>query len=177
MNFPLIDVTVVKATDIIGTTSSKKFCVYLRLQNQGVRTNACKLIGDQVMFNEKFKFRYNPQHKNNRTRNELFIELWSKGFMNNNCVSISWVHLSAFNLVQGVPLTLNINGSFEGSSAKVMVTILPTNFSYKGSIQNNVIKDSTRNRQVRRNSRHAQRLLNRPTEQEARSNMNESLDQ
>lgn len=124
---PVVDVTVVKVFDIQGISTKKNFCVYVRLQGQSMRTTTASGSTTDVNFKERFRFQYHPDGQS-REKNHLFVEVWSKSFLGQSCVSIAWVDMAAQFFMRGQPITFNLSGSFEGRRATAAVMITPVDF-------------------------------------------------
>ncbi|EPY26711.1 hypothetical protein STCU_02126 [Strigomonas culicis] len=125
---PVLDISVLNASNIQGVSSEKTFCVYVRLQGQAMRTKTVVGHNGIVVFNERFRFQYRPPRDNlSDDKNRLFVELWVKSTFSQSCVAVAWANMDQ-DFVQKRQVVLNMTGNFEGKSATVSVSLLPLDF-------------------------------------------------
>ncbi|KAK7197197.1 hypothetical protein NESM_000665100 [Novymonas esmeraldas] len=125
---PVVDVSVLCATELSGVSLRKSFCVYVRLQGQAIRTKPADpdRLGE-VRFGERFRFQY--QRDTVRPgRNRMFVELWTKSLFSQGCVSVAWLEMDEQRFVRGQQLRVNVRGTFEGKHATVSLVITPLDF-------------------------------------------------
>ncbi|KAG5480793.1 hypothetical protein CUR178_05928 [Leishmania enriettii] len=131
---PVVDVSVLCATQITGVSLRNLFCVYVRLQGQTIRTNFSNADGaGEVHYSERFRFQYKPD-ANRFVRNRLFAELWTKSFFSQSCVSVAWIEMSEQHFVRGEQLHVNLRGTFEGKSATLSIAITPLDFGESSAV-------------------------------------------
>ncbi|KAG5502711.1 hypothetical protein JIQ42_05780 [Leishmania sp. Namibia] len=131
---PVVDVSVLCATQITGVSLRNPFCVYVRLQGQAIRTNFSNADGaGEAHYSERFRFQYKPD-ANRSGRNRLFAELWTKSLFSQSCVSVAWVEMSEQHFVRGEQLHVNLRGTFEGKSATLSIAITPLDFGESSAV-------------------------------------------
>ncbi|CAC9484771.1 hypothetical protein, unknown function [Leishmania infantum JPCM5] len=125
---PVVDVSVLCATEITGVSLRNSFCVYVRLQGQSIRTKSSSAdhVGE-VCFGERFRFQYHRDTKR-PGRNRLFVELWIKTLFSQSCVSVAWIEMAEQRFVRGEQTRVNVRGAFEGRRATLSIAITPLDF-------------------------------------------------
>ncbi|CAJ1023740.1 hypothetical protein, conserved [Leishmania lindenbergi] len=131
---PVVDVSVLSATRITGTSLRSSFCVYVRLQGQAIRTKLSNADrSGEVCFGERFRFQYHYE-TTNPVRNRLFVELWTKSLFSQSCVSVAWIEMGEQRFVRGEQLRVNLHGTFEGKSSTLTLVITPLDFGEHPSV-------------------------------------------
>ncbi|CAG9573221.1 hypothetical_protein_-_conserved [Leishmania major strain Friedlin] len=125
---PVVDVSVLCATEITGVSLRYSFCVYVRLQGQAIRTKSSSAdhVGE-VRFGERFRFQYDYDTRR-PSRNRLFVELWTKRLFSQSCVSVAWIEMGEQRFVRGEQTRMNVRGAFEGKRATLSIAITPLDF-------------------------------------------------
>lgn len=136
-----MDIAVEQAFDFFNlpmeTLGSRRFCVYVTLQQQMQRSSWCKMEKStssssqqrQVLFNENLSFSWFP-YRSVKDSNKLTVEVWCKRPLVKDCVGVAWVDLRTLSprLRHQQPLRLELCGSFEQRKARMIVVLTPTNF-------------------------------------------------
>jgi hypothetical protein len=125
---PVVDVSVLSATEVSGVSSKKSFCVYVRLQGQAIRTKPASADRTgEIRFGERFRFQYQPDgHRPGRNR--MFVELWTKSLFSQGCVSVAWIEMGEQHFVRGQQMRMNVRGTFEGKAATISLVVTPLDF-------------------------------------------------
>lgn len=125
---PVVDVSVLSASEVVGLSAKKSFCVYVRLQGQAIRTKPANADRTgEIRFGERFRFQYQPDTRR-PGRNRMFVELWTKSLFSQACVSVAWIEMDEQPFARGQPMRLNVRGTFEGKSAVISLVITPLDF-------------------------------------------------
>ncbi|GET88207.1 hypothetical protein, unknown function [Leishmania tarentolae] len=128
VTMPVVDVSVLSATEITGVTLRNSFCAYVRLQGQAVRTRSSRADrAGEVCFSDKFCFQYHYDAKRSG-RNRLFVELWSKKLFSQSCVSVAWLEMAETRFVRGEQMRVSLRGAFEGTRATLTIVVTPLDF-------------------------------------------------
>ncbi|KPA75218.1 hypothetical protein ABB37_08533 [Leptomonas pyrrhocoris] len=125
---PVVDVSVLSATDVMGVSPKKRFCVYVRLQGQAIRTKPTGVDRNgEIYFGERFRFQYQPDARR-PGRNRMFVELWTKSLFSQACVSVAWIEMDEQNFQRGQQSRINVRGTFENKSAVISLAVTPLDF-------------------------------------------------
>lgn len=132
---PVVDVSVLSATEVVGISNKKSFGVYVRLQGQAIRTKSANADRNgEIRFGERFRFQYQPDSRR-PGRNRMFVELWTKSLFSQACVSVAWIEMDEQHFVRGQQMRMNVRGTFEGKSATVSLIITPLDFGDAPGVQ------------------------------------------
>ena len=125
---PVVDVSVLSATEVTGVSIKKSFCAYVRLQGQAIRTKPARAnhMG-QISFGERFRFQFQVD-THRPGRNRMFVELWTKSLFSQACVSVAWIEMAEQHFVRGQQMRMNIRGTFEGKCSTISLVVTPLDF-------------------------------------------------
>lgn len=125
---PVVDVSVLSATDVVGVSPKKSFGVYVRLQGQAIRTKPASADRtNEIRFGERFRFQFQPDPRR-PGRNRMFVELWTKSLFSQACVSVAWIDMDEQRFVRGQPMRTNVRGTFEGKSSTINLLLTALDF-------------------------------------------------
>ncbi|KPI84756.1 hypothetical protein ABL78_6201 [Leptomonas seymouri] len=131
---PVIDVSVLSATDVACVPTKRSFCVYVRLQGQAIRTKPARADrAGEIRFGERFRFQYQPDARR-PGRNRMFVELWTKSLFSQACVSVAWIEMAEQRFVHRQQMRMNVRGTFEGKSAVISLVLTPLDFGEMPSV-------------------------------------------